>query len=80
MTLKSIYNNISKLTEVFVFVRYKMGLFGCYLIHDFHYDNIWGIARIYLILLHFNVWGEFSCRIFLESGDSLEVFNEDRFE
>ena len=45
MPLRSIYNNISKLTEIprhEVFVRYKMGHFGYYLIDDFHYDKNFG--------------------------------------
>ena len=50
MTLRSIYINISKLSEIpvqEVSVRYKMRHFGYYHIHDFHYDKILGIAGIY---------------------------------
>ena len=51
--LRSIYNNISKLSEISGYegsVKYKMGLFGYYLIHDFHYEKIleiliYGLSR-----------------------------------
>ena len=46
----STYNNISKIPGHEVSVRYKMGHFGYYLIHDFHYDKILGIVCIYLHL------------------------------
>ena len=44
---------ISKLTEIpryEVFVRYKIGHFGYYLIDDFQYDKILGTPCIYLDL------------------------------
>ena len=49
MPLRSIYDNISKLTEIpehEVSLRCKMGHFGYYLIHDFYYYKILGAVSL----------------------------------